>query len=151
MADSELTNMVMIHDKESDMVVVQDRVKSWKGISFPGGHLEDGESIVDSCVREIKEETGLEITNLKSCGTIHWCNSKTFERYIVFLYYTESFSGELFEETDEGRVFWLSLEEAKKIKSENEFERYLPMFFGDEYSEAFGLWNEDEEWDLIYK
>ena len=151
MADVELTNMVMIYDRDKDRVVVQDRVKSWKGISFPGGHLEDGESIVDSCIREIKEETGLDIENLKSCGTIYWCNSETFDKYIVFLYRTETFTGTLLEETEEGKVFWLSIDEVKKIKNENKFERYLPMFLSDKYSEAFGLWNENEEWDLEYR
>jgi len=150
MANVELTNMVMIYDKEKNMVVVQDRVKSWKGISFPGGHIEDGESIIESCKREIREETGLVIDNLKSCGVIHWHNNETFDRYIVFIYSTETFSGQLLEETEEGRVFWMELDEAKKIKSENGFERYLPMFLNSEYSEAFGLWEGDCEYDFLY-
>ena len=59
MAKVELTNMCMVYDKTTNRVLVQDRIKSWKGISFPGGHMEDGESIVESTIREIKEETGL--------------------------------------------------------------------------------------------
>lgn len=57
----EITNMVMIQDKSTGKVVVQDRIKSWCGIAFPGGHSENGESIYDSAIREIKEETGLDI------------------------------------------------------------------------------------------
>lgn len=30
--------------------------------SFPGGHLEPGESVVGCAVREVREETGLELT-----------------------------------------------------------------------------------------
>ena len=67
----EITNMVMVQDKSTGKVIVQERVKSWCGISFPGGHVENGESIYDSAVREIKEETGLRITNLKYCGIIY--------------------------------------------------------------------------------
>ena len=48
MAKIEMTNMVMIQDKQTGKVLVQDRVKSWMGLSFPGGHVEDNESIVDS-------------------------------------------------------------------------------------------------------
>jgi 8-oxo-dGTP diphosphatase len=61
-----LTNMVMIQDTTTGKVLVQERTRSWKGLSFPGGHVDEGESLVDSAIREIKEETGLEIKNLKS-------------------------------------------------------------------------------------
>lgn len=34
-----------------------------KTYQFPGGHLEDGETLSDCLLREIKEETGIEIKN----------------------------------------------------------------------------------------
>ena len=40
-----------------------DKRKDWPGFTFPGGHVEDDESIVDSVIREVKEETGLNIQN----------------------------------------------------------------------------------------
>lgn len=49
----------MIIDKESNKVLVIDRKKSWKGIAFPGVKIENGESILESVVREINEEIGL--------------------------------------------------------------------------------------------
>ena len=42
----EFVNMCMIYDGEK--VLVQERVKSdWPGITFPGGHVERGESFTD--------------------------------------------------------------------------------------------------------
>ncbi len=46
------TNMCMIYDHKGN-VLVQNRVKNWCGVAFPGGHLENMESIVDSVKREI--------------------------------------------------------------------------------------------------
>ncbi len=48
MPQVELTNMVMIQDRITGKVLVQERTKSWKGLSFPGGHVNEGESLVDS-------------------------------------------------------------------------------------------------------
>ena len=147
-----LTNMVMIQNKDTGEVIVQDRIISWKGLSFPGGHIEDGESIVDSAVREVQEETGLTPQNLKFCGVVHWLNDKTFERYFVFLFKTADYTGNLISECNEGRNFWIPLEEFKNTSSENQMaEKYLPMFLEDKYNEAFGLWNSDGERKIIYK
>ena len=38
---------------------------SHKTYQFPGGHLEQGESLTDCLLREIKEETGIELTDAK--------------------------------------------------------------------------------------
>ena len=90
----ELTNMCMIYDNEGNAVVQNKVGKSWGGITFPGGHIEKGESFVDSVIREIKEETGLDIKNLKLCG-IKWWSVGAYKRYIVLLFKTNEYSGTL--------------------------------------------------------
>jgi len=147
----ELTNMVMIQDKQTGKVVVQERIKCWCGIAFPGGHIEKDESFVDSAIREVKEETGLDIENLHSCGFMHWLNNKTFDRYLIFFYKTTDYTGELLSETEEGKVFWVSLEELYNMKLSPNFKEYLPMFLTDNYSEAFSSWNDNEPWKIIFK
>ena len=49
---AEVTNMIMIQDPQTKKVVVLNRRLSWKGISFPGGHVEKNESFYESAVRE---------------------------------------------------------------------------------------------------
>ena len=71
------------------------------------------------------------------CGIIHWDNPEKNEKYIVFAYRADKFSGELIDETEEGRVFWLTPEELAKQKLPPNFERYLPVFFGDEVKEIY--------------
>ena len=144
----ELTNMVMIENPENGMVLVQKRVKYWTGVTFPGGHVEKGESFTESAVREVKEETGLDIKNPKLCGTVHWCHKDTDERYIVLLYKATEFSGELVDKTDEGEVFWINKEDVEKYQLSPNFDTYLKVFLSDD-NEAFGLYNKDGDDEMI--
>jgi len=142
MPKTELTTMVMIQDPASGQVLVQDRLLSWKGLSFPGGHVDEGESLYGCALREVKEETGLDVRDLKPCGIIHYCWRETPEdgesRYLVFLYRTSAFSGELIPKMAEGRHFWASVGELKRLEKRfsPNFAKYFHMFFG-EQSEAF--------------
>ena len=144
----ELTNMVMIENTENNTVLVQKRVKYWTGVTFPGGHVEKGESFTDSAVREVKEETGLDIKNPKLCGTVHWCHKDTDDRYIVLLYKTTEFSGELLDKTDEGEVFWINKEDFRNYQLSPNFSTYLKVFLSDA-NEAFGLHNKDGDDEMI--
>ncbi len=142
MPNVEMTNMVMVQDKATGKVVVQDRLKKWKGISFPGGHVQDRESMIDSAVREIKEETGLDIKNLVLCGIVHWCHRYKDERYLEFFYKTTDYSGTLIDATDEGKVFWVDMNEIKNMNLSPNFGQYLKVYENDEVTEAFGLYDD---------
>ena len=145
--ECELTNMIMIENPETDEVIVQNRVKYWTGITFPGGHIEKGESFTESAIREAKEETGLNIRNPKICGTVHWCNKDTDSRYIVILFRTTEFSGDLIGETEEGKVFWTKKSELNSFDLSPNFSEYLKVFLDDNKNEAFGLYRENEDDD----
>lgn len=50
-------------------MLLQNRTKhDWQGYTLPGGHGEPGESFVDAVIREMKEETGLDIKSLRLVG-----------------------------------------------------------------------------------
>ena len=134
----ELTNMCMICDGNGN-VLVQNKKNhpTWHGWNFPGGHVEKGEYVTPSVIREMKEETGLTIENPKLCGIKEFHKMKDGKRYIVFLYVANRFSGEL-KASAEGEVFWYSLSELRQSKELIDgFEEMLPVFTKDEISEVF--------------
>lgn len=151
MPKTELTNMIMIMDRENNKVLVQNRKKHPQGITFPGGHVEKGESFVESALREIKEETGLIVKNLKSCGVIHWCNKDTDDRYLAFLYKTHDFKGNLKSSSEEGDVFWVDIETLETMELSDNFQECLPVFFVENYSEGFSAWNQNGEDSMKYR
>ena len=138
-----LTNMCMIVDGEK--ILVQDRKDpNWPGITFPGGHVEPGESFVESAIREVREETGLTVSNLRLCGVKQWTQRGGEYRYIVFFYKTETFSGEL-KASDEGEVFWISKDELEQYTLADGFAGMYEVFEQDELSENYH-WLEDGQW-----
>ena len=72
-----------------------DRIKSWPGWTFPGGHLEYGESMTQCAARELLEETGLCVKTLRFKGVANIFNTVTKERHIIFNYVAEGFTGTL--------------------------------------------------------
>ena len=150
MSKIELTNMIMVQNPETKEVLVQKRVKYWCGITFPGGHVEDGESFYDSAVREVREETGLTVKDLKHCGCVHWHNTETNDKYIVFLYKTTTYEGE---------VFFTPIESIKGMPLSPNFDKYLEVFLKENFNEIFCNWNEkmkencdgEPDWDFQYR
>ena len=94
------TNLCMVYDHSGNILVQDRKDPSWPGLCFPGGHVEPEESFVESVIREVWEETGLTIEKPKLCGTKQF-QTKKGERYVVFFYKTDRFSGAL-KSSDEG-------------------------------------------------
>lgn len=140
-----LTNMCMIYD--GDRILVQNRNNpDWGGVTFPGGHVEPGESFVESVIREVKEETGLDIKNVQLCGIKQWTDKKKLYRYIVLFYSTNSFSGDLLS-SDEGEVFWIKKDELKNYKLADGFDSMFEVFDNDALSENYH-WFENDCWNM---
>ena len=148
--DCELTNMVRISDPSSGKSVFIRRRLSWTGLSFPGGHVEKGESIYDSAMREAKEETGLTLRSLEPCGVVDWCHKETGRRYLVFLFESDDFTGTLKPSTEEGDVFWAAVDEIKNERFSPHFDEYLKIFFDEKIAECFGLHDDETDDEMIF-
>lgn len=138
-----LTNMCMIYDDKGN-ILVQDRLNpNWPGITFPGGHVEEKESFIESTIREIKEETGLDIFHLHLCGVKQFTHLDGDYRYIVFFYKTNHYSGEL-QSSNEGSVFWINRNDISKYHVADGFMEMLEVFENDDLSENYHWF--DSEW-----
>lgn len=139
--ETELCNMCMILD-EQGRVLVQHRLpkpsSSWSGLTFPGGHVEPGESVVASVIREVLEETGLVVSNLQNCGYIQWFDPEKQSQYFVFLFKTSTFSGSL-KDSEEGKVSWMALDEMLSGKLAPNMTKYLAVFQNETTLQAYGI------------
>ena len=128
------TNLCMVYDEAGNILVQDRKDPDWPGLCFPGGHVEPGESFVESVIREVWEETGLTIEKPILCGTKQF-QTKKGERYVVLFYKTDCFSGEL-KSSDEGEVFWIPREKLTDYVLVDDFENMVKVFESDDLSEV---------------
>ena len=131
-----LTNMCMVTDGKGNVLVQNRNDPNWPGIVFPGGHVESGESFVDSVIREVREETGLTVKNPKLCGVKQFQTREDKVRYIVFLFTATEYEGEL-ASSDEGEALWIPRSELLNHRTAGRFDEMLRIFEDDALSELF--------------
>ena len=139
-----LCNMIKIN--RGNDVLVLDKVKKygWEGLTFPGGHVEKVESITESVIREAKEETNLDIENIKYVGMISWYDMDNNDRIIGFLYETDDFSGELIKENVEGTLEFIDYEDLKNMDGHSDSMGEIFAIYDGKYSEIV-LYYEDNK------
>ncbi|MBQ2953337.1 MAG: 8-oxo-dGTP diphosphatase [Clostridia bacterium] len=135
----ELTNMCMLR-RADGKVLVQNRVDpNWGGLTFPGGHVEPGESLVDSVVREMREETGLTVLDPRLIGSKSWMKDDG-SRYLVLLYTATEYEGEL-HSSEEGEISWMTIDEMRAGQMVDGMDLYFRVYLDGDVNE---IWYERE-------
>ena len=85
-----------------------------------GGHVEENESIDEAVIREVKEETNLDIVSLVYYGKIIFDIDNFMEE--MYVYTSSEFIGSICE-CDEGTLYWI--DKSKMLE--------VPLWEGDKY------------------
>mgnify|MGYP005762199569 CR=1 FL=1 len=97
---------------EDDYLFIKQEKKggAYQGmLHIPGGGLEDGEHPLDGVIREVKEETGLDIYNIKPFDFADdFVEYKGEQTQFIFLRYTaESVTHEAVASSDAKEIIWV--------------------------------------------
>ncbi|HLD03485.1 MAG TPA: NUDIX domain-containing protein [Candidatus Dojkabacteria bacterium] len=116
----------IINDKKQILIIKRKNVTVYKDIwDFPGGKLEDNEYLYAAIVREIKEETGLQLNRIIAILSTSKFIGIVKSRPVVFrnLYLCKA-SGQVKLSAEHSLYKWINIAEFKKYnfppKNENE-------------------------------
>ena len=144
-----LCNLCMVEDLENGKVVLQyrspERYKKWSGYAFPGGHIEEGESLAESVIREVYEETGLTIAAPKLVAVKDW-EPDEGGRYIVFCYKAREYTGQL-RSSEEGEVSWVEKDQLEKLDLSYDMLPLLEVMEDPDLSEYYYRKRTDDGWE----
>lgn len=120
-----MINTTLCYITRGDEVLMLHRVKKkndlnqdkWIGI---GGKFEADESPDECLLREVREETGLELTRWQCRGVITFLTDGDWENEFMYLFTADGFEGTL-GQCDEGNLEWVK----------RDFIQNLPQWEGD--------------------
>ena len=142
----ELTVLCLITD--GDRMLLQNRTKNdWQGYTLPGRHVEQGESFVDAVIREMKEETGLDIKNPRLVGVKQFPIKNG--RYVVLLFKVTEYSGTVVS-SDEGQMEWVESNRLSEINTVDDFEDLMRVI-NDPTLTEFQYLVDGETWTVSIK
>lgn len=113
-----ITSGGVIIDKENKILLKKDPIRGWE---LPGGIVEEGETIKKAVIREVKEETGLDIKIVNFCGV-----SQVINKNVCNLWWLgKPLEGELKTSDESLEVGFFSFEEALKMITNQDFKEEL--------------------------
>lgn len=145
-----LTNLCLVEDPTNGKVVLQYRSPEkthWAGHAFPGGHIEEGESLAESVIREVYEETGLTIADPKLVAVKDW-SLDDGGRYIVFCYKATEFTGQL-RSSEEGEVSWVEKNQLEQLDLSYDMLPLLEVMEDPDLSEYYYRKRTDDDWEKL--
>jgi 8-oxo-dGTP diphosphatase len=120
---------VLSPDRENVLLIRRDARESdhaygkYNGL---GGKIERGEDACAGMLRELREEAGIEATELTLRATLSWPGfGKKGEDWLAFVFVISAYTGEVLETNPEGSLHWVSRE--KLLSGE------LPLWPGDHH------------------
>jgi 8-oxo-dGTP diphosphatase len=132
--------MLFRNKKENDI-----NKGKWIGI---GGHLEENETITDCIIREVKEETGLDVIDPLYRGKILFESDDIKE--IMHLYLIKEFKGEI-KECNEGELHYIHESKLLDLPMWEGDKIFLPLLINtDEFIKLHLIYKEDKLIDVIH-
>jgi ADP-ribose pyrophosphatase YjhB (NUDIX family) len=106
-------------ERDGRFLLVEEETDDGVRINQPAGHLDEGESLNEACVRETLEETAWHFRPTALVGVYQWPRPKRDITYLRFAFAGELGAEEAGRQLDDGilRALWLTAAEVEASQS----------------------------------
>ncbi len=109
---------VIFHRTKQDTKILLVKNNNGRYWSFPKGHIEEGETEEETAVREIREETGLDVTICDGFREVsEYCPFGKIRKRVVFFLARAFTDNVKIQEEEIDSFIWVDLQQARKICS----------------------------------
>ena len=133
---------------EIKVLLIERGIEPYKGmLAFPGGFMRIDETAEECAIRELKEETGLEISNIKQLGAFSSVNRDPRERVVTIAFYALAKQSEVIGGDDAAAAQWVSINDVPPLAFDHDYilRQAMQRIRRDIHFEpiGFGLLNEE--------
>jgi 8-oxo-dGTP diphosphatase len=140
-----LATLCYVIDRKNGTTLMIHRIKKendvhegkWNGL---GGKIEQGESPEECVIREVKEESGLEIKSPKLHGFITFPLFDGKDDWYVFVFTAEKFTGMLID-SNEGKLKWIPNEKLYELNLWDGDSMFMDWLNNDKFFSAKFIYN----------
>ncbi|WP_226659391.1 NUDIX hydrolase [Pseudalkalibacillus hwajinpoensis] len=125
----------IILNEEKEILLIKGPRRGWE---FPGGQVEEGESLPDAAIREAKEESGADIEIVKFCGVFQ--NVKASISNTLFL--AKYIGGELTTSSESLEVGFFPIEKALEMVKWKNFRQRMEYCLNEEHHPFYVAFNQ---------
>ncbi len=117
----------------------------WDGI---GGKVESGETPLDACIREVKEEANIQVRSPTLRGIFTLRDQHHQTEWIMFAFRVTEFSGVPPEKSKDGEIKWIPISDVGSLDTVPDLKLYISALLSQDENVIFGHFDYDEKGNL---
>lgn len=103
----------IIYNDKNEVLIVKHNAGHW---DFPKGHMEEGENEYQTALREVKEETNLDIDLIKGYRyEIHYSPKENVDKTVVFFLAKNKSNDVIKQDCEISNIGWFEYKEALNV------------------------------------